>query len=299
MNNLLLSFDLAGAEWFVTGYLANEPRMIEIHEQGGDAHVKTASYLTGVPENIIKIERKLLEEETDTSKIEAVRRQHLPEIYETASFLPHIMTCRQAGKKSNHGLNYGMEYKRFALENLIPETEAQPMVRFYRTKAYPRLPKWYEEIQKELRDNHRELKNCFGRKVRLLDAWGPTLFMDAYAFKPQSTIADIVVQGMSAFYESEVPRHQLAIAWNTTHDELTIQYPISNLLDAAATAVDLGYHFLKPPIRYSGHEFFIEVECKVGFSWGKKAMRGVVLSRDVELVEKGLREILEQRKEAA
>src|SRR5215510_138225 len=131
---MMLEFDLAGAEWVVVAYLANDENMIGVVKSGKSPHIVTGSLISGASEDFVLQEHKLVGSHTDPNTIEMLRRQlTIP----PGIFLPRIMSIRQAGKKSNHGLNYNMKYRRFALENEMPEADAEPIVNAYVNKAYP------------------------------------------------------------------------------------------------------------------------------------------------------------------
>lgn len=321
-DQLLISIDLSGAEWFCVGYLADEPQMIEVHQKHQSPHARTGSLMTGgLPEDLIEREDKLLGKITDPDTLQKRREIEIPEIFLCgASWLPTIMTCRQAGKKSNHGFNYDLQYRRFSLENLIPERDAMQMEEQYKEVAYPGLRRrYYPSIQQELHggeecvecgqfrlayikgkprilwmplgkstdlpERHeacqvcgarrwkerppRLLRNCFGRKVCLLGGWGPDLYQQGYSFKPQSTVADSIIQGFCELYEDPNPAYQKAYIWNTTHDELTVQFPIEpDLTDMAATILKLTQALLVPEINYPPHRFRLYTDTKIGFRYG-------------------------------
>lgn len=70
--------------------------------------------------------------------------------------------------------------------------------------------------------------------------------------------------------ESPKPWHQKAeVPWQTTHDDLTIQYPIEpDLTDMAQCILDISQHFLRPVLRYPPHEFQLDTDTKIGFKYG-------------------------------
>jgi len=112
------------------------------------------------------------------------------------------------------------------------------------------------------------LTNCFGRKVRIIGGWSPDLYNKGFAFKPQSTVADCVLQGYCSFYKNGSAWTQKATPWTTIHDDVTIQYPIeSDLTDMAATISDLA-NLITPPLTYHGQTFRLNTETKVGWRFG-------------------------------
>src|SRR5262252_5768753 len=199
---LILEMDLAGAEWVVVAYLSNDPNMLGVVSSGKSPHVVTGALISGASEEFVLEEHKLVGSHTDPNTIELIRTGlKVP----PNTFLPRVMSIRQAGKKSNHGLNYNMKYRRFALENEMLEADAQPIVERYVNVAYPGIKDYWAGVKKELKDNRRTLVNCFGRKVKLRGEWGEELFNQAYSFKPQSTVVDSVNGAMVLAYTDESP----------------------------------------------------------------------------------------------
>lgn len=298
--NVLMEFDKAGAEWVVVAFLADDPNMLAVVRSGESPHVATGHLITSAPKELIILEDKILDKTTDPDELLRVRSS-TPELNPLLDlpFLPRSMTIRQAGKKSNHGLNYDMKYRRFALENEIPEADSQMMVDLYNTVAYPGVPAWHKRTRNELHANGRVLTNCFGRKSgRLMGEAGHELYAKAYSFVPQSTVGDIVNRAIRAAYESNRPSIRLADLLTQTHDSATYQYPITGnfsefLKDMASFAVQFayGHDFMNPELAYGQHKFHIGTDLKIGLDWGH--MQKVKLSEDVTQVAESLSQVLE------
>jgi DNA polymerase I-like protein with 3'-5' exonuclease and polymerase domains len=272
----MLEFDLSGAEWVVVAYLSGDHNMLEVVRSGKSPHVATGSFIFGVPEELVLREHKVVGSHTDPTTIRRLREEHLPELLamenQPGVFLPRIFSCRQGGKKTNHGLNYDMKYRRFALENEIPEADAMPMVEAYTKKAYPGLPDWHASIREELR-NGRSLWNCFGRKVTLVGEWGQDLFNAAYSFKPQSTVADVCLEAMCLIYEDTSSWFEPVRLGAQVHDSVQIQYPIPDCLDGwiylAKVCHDICHIHMKPWLKYREQEFRLDCDVKMGLNWGE------------------------------
>lgn len=293
--NVLMEFDKAGAEWVVVAFLANDPNMLAVVRSGESPHVATGHLITSASKELIILEDKILDKTTDPDELLRVRSS-VPELAPLLDlpFLPRSMTVRQAGKKSNHGLNYDMKYRRFALENEIPEADAQMMVDLYNTVAYPGVPEWHKRTRDELHANGRVLTNCFGRKSgRLMGEVGHELYAKAYSFVPQSTVGDIVNRAIFAAYESDTSYFRMADLLTQTHDSATYQYPINDILGMATFAVRFAYgeEFLNPELTYGEHKFHIGTDLKIGLDWGH--MHKVKLSEDVTQVAEALAQTLE------
>lgn len=272
---IFLEFDLAGAEWVVTAYLSGDANMIEVINSGKSPHIVTGARISSVEEKVVEAENKIVGNNTDPDVILGLREAHFPELLEMHKadtiFLPRSMSIRQMGKKSNHGLNYGMKHRKFALLNEVTETDAMPIVHAYSTVAYPGLQDYWKAIREELRTNNRVMYNCFGRKVRLLGEWGHDLFMAAYSFKPQSTVVDTVNDAMCMVYEDEGPLFVQPQLGAQVHDSLMLQHPMyhSDKELIAMTEFCLRVkEYITPEIEYNGHKFQIKCDLKVGVSWG-------------------------------
>ncbi len=265
-GKLFIEFDKEQSEWIIAAYASGDPRMIAAIESGADIHAITANMITGVPIPLIKKEAELIGESTDQDWIFAQRMDYLGEVFQQSTFLPRSMSCRQAGKKSNHGLNYYMGYRRFAMENEIPETESKIMVEGYRAN-YSCLPIWWNMIEHQL-SRDRTITNCFGHKRRFLDEWGHALLTSAIAHIPQSTNVTLINRAMVKNYHDNQdymqPLEQLA----QVHDSILTQYPIGQWKSLAKTAIRV-HNNANPTLEYGGREFNIKTAAKIGLNWGQ------------------------------
>ncbi len=263
---MIIEFDLAGAEWVVVAYLSGDPNMIEVAESGESPHVATGHWISRAPKELILKEHDLLGTSTDPDELLRVRTTQIPELMTGEYFVPRTMTIRQSGKKSNHGLNYDMRHRRFALENEMPENDAKPIVELYRTQAYPGLVDWHEEVRAQIRKD-RTLTNLLGCKVRLLDQPGPDLWNKAYSYIPQSTVATIVRRAMvNAYHDPRDLFRPMALCANV-HDSLLIQYP-EEPKDRFAEWIRAIKEHMRPVLEAKGREFCLDVDVKIGHRWG-------------------------------
>ena len=270
MSKLLLEFDLSGAEWVVVAYASGDTNMIGVVESGKSPHVVTGSLISGIPEDLVEQENKLVGSKTDPDLIEELREE-LPDLYMfPKAFLPRTMSIRQAGKKSNHGLNYGMKYRKFALLNEIPEKDALVMCDAYADVAYPGIKDYWSNTRESLKKD-RTLVNCFGRKVKLRGEWGNDLFMEAYSYVPQSTVVDSVNGAMCQIFENEEPLFVPMELGAQVHDSLMLQYPVpvdSRGWDDLASFCLRVREYMRPELEYGGRKFRLNSDLKVGVSWG-------------------------------
>ena len=266
----LVEIDEAQAEWVVTAFLSRDDGMLKVIREKLNPHAHTGALISGAPKSFIAAEKELVGHASDPTVIASLRRE-LPSTWEGLRvadfFLPRTMSIYQAGKKSNHGLNYNMQYKRFALENEMPETDASRIVSLYRDVAYPGLKRYYREVEAELTENNRVLRNCFGQTLKLLDRWGPDLLDAAYAFKPQSTVGNITKWGWRYVYEDTTRLRRVEPGPNV-HDSIVTQNDFDSV-DELGEQINLCSDYLATPFTYHGVSHIIPREVKVGLNWGE------------------------------
>ena len=287
---IFLNFDKAGAEWVVVAYLSNDARMLDIVKSGRSPHVATGSLISGCPEELVLLEHEKVGEANDPYAIEELR-SHIPALASGDYFLPRTMSIRQAGKKSNHALNYGEGYRVFALYNEMEESEAKRIVDYYTTRAYPGVRLYHEGIKRELRSGGRTLLNCFGRRVTLRGPWDSHLLKKGYSFKPQSTVVDMVNQGMVKGYRDESREMFYFEILAQVHDSLLTQAPCPlhskrmswHELALCCQKMD---RYMSPLCTYGSSSFRIKTDLKIGLDW--QHMDKVVLTRDTDKLARDL-----------
>lgn len=295
---ILVEFDLAGAEWVVVAYLSGDKNMLDVVQSGRSPHVVTGALISGATEEFVLAEHDLVGSHTDPDTIMALRSSiDIPR----GIFLPRSMSIRQAGKKSNHGCNYYMRYRRFALENEMPEADAEPIVEYYSKKAYPGLEMYWEGIRDEMKETGRILQNCFGRKVRLTGEWGVELWMAAYSFKPQSTVVDLCIDGMIDAYEDESIAFKDVHIGAQVHDSVMANFPRPQDTDGwyrlARFIHKMVYVHMSREIRYTGivdkveRSFTLGVDAKIGHNWGD--MRKVKVTQNIDALVEELKKTLD------
>ena len=276
---LLLELDGIQAEWVATAFISGDVEMMRIINEGKDPHTMTAHFMTGMDPDFINYEDKYIGHIVDPEVVN-LKRIELSEKepaflkqYQLARFVPRSMTARQAGKKSNHGFNYGLSAHGFSDHNEIPLAESITMHNIYH-QMYPSLGLWHRSLQHDLTKD-RTLINPFGRKVRFLDRWGPSLFNAAYAFLPQSTNADNINRTIVDCYkmqygnQEERTKSRYGELLGQVHDSILYQFPYTTQgIDAFADFTLLVKNLLERPIQYKTREFRICAEASVGFNWG-------------------------------
>lgn len=277
---LMWEIDKAGAEWVVVAYSSGDPEMLRVVEEGIDPHIHTAALMTGLDKEVIALEDKYVKHLTDPDEIGRIRNElrkdsAVARELDRAKFLPRSMGIRQAGKKANHGLNYGEGHRMFAMMNEIPEKEAKIIVDKYSGEVYTSIPLWWEKVQNQLRQD-RTLVNCFGRKCRFLGEWGNDLFKAAYSFEPQSTVVDIINRGLVKAYKDTEGVMAIQELLGQVHDSALGQTPLrasfedeadeTSEYEGIAWALIRIAEYMNPELEISGRSFKIGNELKVGTS---------------------------------
>jgi DNA polymerase-1 len=233
-GHIVISMDLSQAENRVVGYIAPEPKMINAFETGIDIHRQTAAMIYGVD-----IEEVTLEQ-------------------------------RSWGKRANHGLNYDLGYKSFALYYQIPEAEASFLVERYHS-IYPGVRQWHSTIQHEL-GRTRTLTNLFGRRRTFMEHWGDALFKEAYSYIPQSTVAEMMNQwGFRYIYERQDLFKEVELL-NTVHDSVIFQIPRAAGWHYIADVILAAKRNLEQPLTVGGMTFNVPVDTKVGYNLDEDQM---------------------------
>lgn len=261
-GQIFLEMDKAQAEWVVTAYCCGDANMIRTIENREDAHVNTGHLMFGAPKELIREEDELLGTESDEEKIRLIRTERLPEILRYSPVAN--MSIRQAGKKSNHGLNYDLGANGFAATYGMDIRDARRCYDLYH-RAYPSLKVWHAAVRNQL-GRDRTLVNLYGRKRRFLGRWCDDLFKAAYSYIPQSTVAQLLNLGLVTLYEDQEKLdflRPLDILLQV-HDSMLAQYPLDNL-DGFTQAIKYAKEVFDKPLIANGRQFVIRTDAKVGF----------------------------------
>lgn len=240
--------------------------MIEIHEKGLDPHARTAELITGAPLELILKEDKICKHDTDPDTLYEKRKEYIPEILDAARYVPRVMSFRQAGKKSNHGFNYGMRPDRFSKDNEIPLADAKIMFNGYH-EAYPNISNIFWRYVERRMQTDKTLENLFKHKRRFLQPGGYKLNMTAYDYVPQSTVGWILNFGLIHTYESNEPSLKNCELLANVHDSHLSQFPLSDGYKSISTGIEHLCKYVDPELEYRGKKFRIGTDIKIGYNW--------------------------------
>jgi uracil-DNA glycosylase family 4 len=166
---------------------------------------------------------------------------------------------RKVGKLVRHATNYSAGPGVLAPKLGISIKQAKLLLDAFHN-ACPMLGLWHRRIQNELQQT-RTLTNLLGRKHRFLDRWGDSLFRSAYAYIPQSTVGDLMNLSLVAMYEKY--GRDIAIMLQL-HDAIYCLVKDNEIQDCMKAMKDSMIR----PIEFAGETFEIDIDFKVGSSWG-------------------------------
>lgn len=221
---VLINADLSQAEARVVAYLADETRLIKVFEEGGDIHRRNASNVFSKKESEVSSEE------------------------------------RELAKRVVHASNYGMGPRTFAATAGIAESRAKQLLNIY-FATYPRIKVWHMQIRSQLQRGNRVLTTPMGRKRVFFNRFDDSLFKEALAYIPQSTVADILNAGFrDCVYSGMDVRLQIhdAIVVNVVNNPEIIRLTIRSMKEK-----------LERPIQIKGKTLIIPADFKVGVNWGE------------------------------
>ncbi len=220
---VLINADLSQAEARVVAHLSGDERLIRVFDSGGDIHRKNAA----------NIFNKKEEDITDDE--------------------------RQMAKRVVHASNYGMGPRTFAQQTGLPESEARRLLAQY-FATYPRIKLWHMQIKAQLQKS-KVLTTPLGRKRIFFNKWTDQQFKEGLAYIPQSTVADVVNQGLIELYKEGV---ELLLQ---VHDSVVAQ--CGEDVGVVGKTVELIKRCMTRPIEINGKILVIPVDVKVGKNWDK------------------------------
>jgi len=238
---VFLEFDFGQAENRIMAMLSNDRILLEAFAQDKDIHTLTASEILNI-------------------NIEDVT----PEL-------------RKLGKRLNHGINYDIGYKTFALNANLLEKDGK----YYLEKWHAKHPwlRWYFKKIKDQLKKDRTVYNLFGRPRTFLTPLNDVTFRAAYDYIPQSTVGQMCNRSLKQIYgDSTLDFIRLAMQ---VHDSILVQVPndMNLILESCDKISQHMYYVLK----YEDREMFIPVDVSIGVkSWGQKVEANSLDSSDIK-----------------
>jgi len=260
------SIDLSQIENRIVAYTGGVLTQIEAFEQGLDLHTLTASVIFRKPyDQVSKI---------DGSSYLGDGRQ----------------SERYWGKKGNHAVNYDVGYKKFALVNELPESDAKMILEDIH-RGYPQIRGSYHVLIQNMLKSSRTVTNLFNRQRLFLGPIFPSYpnvpqsacedtYRQAYAHLPQSTTADKVnEQGLEHIYYNQQWYKPVELL-TQVHDSIVFQIPLSVPWIYHAEAILRMKQSLETPLIWHEREIETPVDLSIGFDMCKEHMKEIK-SKDI------------------
>lgn len=243
-GNIFLMVDQQTAEeWPVSALSANQLALTELRS-GIDRHSKFAS---------------------------AIFNEHIPAKSDPAWNGKIHDIKRYLGKKVKHARNYGMKKKRMS-ESLAQEgyavSEATCQMLLERAAAVdPSVDTVFHKYIQDCLSNEHMLITPFGRERLFLgcrpNADNNTLFNEAYAYIPQSTVGD-----NTGFAVCEIERNSLSRGYIVQEGHDSIVQDIPNNLDMLSSSLDWTIRsFDRDIVFHNGIKVNIPVEAEIGYDF--------------------------------
>lgn len=251
------SFDLSQIENRIVAYVGGVIAQIEAFEQGIDLHSLTASIIFNKPYDQIS-------KEDGSSPLGDGRQSE-----------------RYWGKKGNHAINYDVGYKKFALVNEMPESDAKLIIEAVH-RGYPQIRSGYQTMIQNMLRNNRMVTNLFGRNRLFLGPIIPSYpfvskgacdatFRDAYAHFAQSTCADkINEQGVEHIYYNSVFNDIELLT--QVHDSVAFQIPLIVPWEIQAEMLLKIKDSLETPLIWHDREIKTPCDLSIGLNMCKDDM---------------------------
>ena len=252
------SIDLSQIENRIVAYVGGVISQIEAFESGIDLHRMTASVILGKPYDEIS-------GEDGSSPIGDGRQSE-----------------RYWGKKGNHAINYDTGYRKFALVNEMPETEAKYIINKIH-KGYPQIRDGYHATIISMLKKNRTVESLLGRKRLFLGPIHPSYpnvpkgacldtYRKAYAQLPQSSTADKISEhGVNYIYYNQdiFPEVELL---TQVHDSIVFQLPLTTPWKRQAEILTLIKDSLETPLYYKSLKINTPADIAIGLNMCKEEM---------------------------
>lgn len=174
--------------------------------------------------------------EADEPEMKAMLREGLDPYTEIAKEFYHDPTItkkdprRQTFKSFAHGTNYLGTAKGLAERLGLPVKQAEQTQRWY-FERFPRIKRWQDDLKDQV-TKRRMVQNVFGHRCYFFDRIEGTIFNQAAAWIPQSTVACLINHAYVKI-DRDLPEVDILLQ---VHDSLAGQFP-SHLGDRAINQI--------------------------------------------------------------
>lgn len=242
------ALDLSQAENRIVAQVGRVTKMIQAFNDGKDVHSMTGGLI--------------FDEDPDQIKWEANRKIKCKTLGDGSH------TKRDWGKKANHGLNYDLGFRNFALRYEIPERQAKFIIERYHS-AYPGVRQVFHKLVRTSLHTNRMITNLMGRKTLFLGHLDDQTFKEAYSCIPQGTVGDVINErAMSYLYYNQDLFGPVELL-GQVHDEIVFQIPSPMhptrpcSWERHAQILMLIKQSMETPLTANGNDFVIPVDTTI------------------------------------
>ncbi len=178
-----------------------------------------------------------------------------------------------------HASSYGMGPRTFRLNVLqksegainLTHEQANFFLAFFH-QLFPEVRAWHERVKREINRTHM-LRNRFGHP-RVFTSWiDDTLYREAFAYDPQSTVGQIIAYAVVELHERLIAGDELLNDahfdfWQDGHDALLYQCDKSLVAEVGKSVQTHVNRLLVSP---RGEQFNMRSSLQTGDNWGFKA----------------------------
>lgn len=177
---------------------------------------------------------------------------------------------RQLGKKSGHGANYNMGVNTFQDSclkemDLVLDRKMASRVLESHYKLFPGIRRWHARIRNEVYTKRR-LENPFGRVRYFYGRTDDNTYREAYAYRPQSTVPDIVNHLMLDLCDRRTEGQFAFDLHMQCHDSLLISCRSAEVPRILDYAYRMTWH---PEVVLPAGRLVIPIESKTGRNLGE------------------------------
>lgn len=276
---LMWQIDQAGAEALAVAYLCHNARFRSLFLNNIKPHVYVALHIdpvrwsqkleVGNIDNFLNCPIGELKQQPRWSELE----KHIKDSDNEPNPQDRIYYI---GKTCCHLLNYDASWGMFQITALkksdgqmaFTDKQSQYYWSLYRNTLFPELTYYHTDVQHELQNNGRVLRNMFGHPRKFDGPWASDLFRQGYAFKPQSTIGCITLYAQVEIQERMDNHDELlgeTYLWQNGHDSLCGITLEENALEVVSS---LRTHIERDLTNHRGEKFKMKSGVSLGKNWG-------------------------------
>lgn len=271
-GKVFVQADQSGAEALVVSYLCTHGNFRRLFEYGVKSHVYVALRLFA---NVWA--EKLAEPiepyvEADVANL--VKMPNWPKLQALIASSDGWAAAERyyfMAKMVCHASNYGMKAPTFRVNVLqksrgavnLSHKQATYFLETYH-KLFPEIRTWHKDTIDRLRKD-RCLRNLFGYPRMFTQPIEQSMYKEAYAFVPQSTVGTITNIAFTALYNNPRIRTLGADVIQNNHDSVLLQCAPEDAEEVSALACDALNVEMTSPF---GEKFRMRSSAEVGKSWG-------------------------------